>query len=52
MKGNSDYIIFFFVENAKYFLTHTRREGRKFFKETYSGVYSKEPKTLIILVGK
>ena len=32
--------------DPKYFFnTHTRREGGKFFKETYSGVY---PKGLIV----
>ena len=39
--------IFFFVENTKYFLTHTWRKGRRFFKETYSGVYPKGPNSWI-----
>ena len=29
------------------FNTHTREEGREFFKETYSDVYPKEPYSLI-----
>ena len=33
--------LFFSFENTKYFNTHTRGEGGKFFKETYSDVYPK-----------
>ena len=32
---------YFFFEEHKVFLTHTRRKGRKFFKKTYDSVYPK-----------
>ena len=37
-----------FFENTKYFNTHTWREGRRFFKETYSVVYQKEPNVKLL----
>ena len=42
-----DYFIFFFFRILNIFNTHTWREGRKFFKETYSDVYPKATKRLL-----
>ena len=39
--------IFFFLRILNIFNTHKRGEERRFFKETYSDVYPKEPNSLI-----
>ena len=42
---------FFLLRILSIFNTHTRGEGRKFFKETYSGVYLKGPNSWIYSTG-
>ena len=36
------YIYIYILRILSIFNTHTRGEGRRFFKETYSGIYPKE----------
>ena len=42
---------FFFLRILSIFNTHARGEGRRFFKETYSGVYPKGPNSWIHSTG-
>ena len=39
--------LFFLLKILSIFNTHTRGEGRRFFKETYSDVYPKKPNSFI-----